>query len=41
VKEAGWLYGWYVRLGFKRVGTHRYPGSQVETILMVKTFARA
>jgi predicted N-acetyltransferase YhbS len=38
VKEAGWLYDWYMRLGFKPIGSHRYPGRQVDTILMVKPF---
>lgn len=38
VKEAGWLYDWYVRLGFKPIGTYRYPGREVDTILMIKSF---
>ncbi len=38
VKEAGWLYDWYVRLGFKPIGVYRFPGRQVDTILMVKVF---
>lgn len=39
VKEAGWLYDWYVRLGFKAIGFYRYPGRQVDTILMIKPFS--
>jgi GNAT superfamily N-acetyltransferase len=39
VKEAGWLYDWYVRLGFKPIGSYRYPGGSVDTILMIKPFA--
>jgi predicted N-acetyltransferase YhbS len=39
-KAAGWLYDWYVRLGFKPIGSYRYPGSQVDTILMIKPFGR-
>jgi GNAT superfamily N-acetyltransferase len=38
VKEAAWLYEWYLRLGFKPIGSYRYPGSQVDTILMIKPF---
>lgn len=41
VKEAGWLYDWYLRLGFKPVGSYLYPGSQVDTILMIKSFRGA
>jgi len=37
-KEAGWLYDWYVRLGFRPIGSYRHPGRAVDTILMVKTF---
>jgi GNAT superfamily N-acetyltransferase len=38
VKDANWLYEWYVRLGFSPIGSHKYTGSQVETILMAKPF---
>jgi predicted N-acetyltransferase YhbS len=38
VKEASWLFDWYVKLGFKVIGTHRYTGSKVETLLMIKNF---
>lgn len=38
VKEAGWLYDWYLRLGFKPIGSYRYPGRQIDTILMIKSF---
>lgn len=40
VKEAAWLYEWYLRLGFKPVGSYRYPGSDVDTVLMIKPFQR-
>jgi ribosomal protein S18 acetylase RimI-like enzyme len=40
VAEAAWLYDWYVRLGFKKIGVHRYPGSPLDTILMIKPFHR-
>ena len=36
VAEAGWLYQWYQKLGFKTVGSYRYPKSQLETLLMLK-----
>jgi hypothetical protein len=39
VKEADWLYDWYVRLGFRPIGSYRYPGRQVDTILMIKPFS--
>lgn len=38
VKEARWLYDWYIRLGFTTIGAHKYPGSQVETLLLIKPF---
>jgi predicted N-acetyltransferase YhbS len=38
VKEATWLYEWYQKLGFSTVGSHRYSGSQVDTLLMIKNF---
>jgi predicted N-acetyltransferase YhbS len=37
VREASWLYDWYLKIGFSVIGTHRYPGSQVDTVLMLKT----
>ena len=37
VKEAGWLYDWYIRLGFRPIGKYCYPG-RVDTILMIKLF---
>lgn len=39
VAEAAWLYDWYLRLGFTPVGRCRYPGSALDTLLMVKDFA--
>ncbi len=39
VKEADWLYDWYVRLGFRPIGSYRYPGRQIDTILMIKPFS--
>ena len=39
VKEAGWLYDWYVRLGFRPIASYRYPGRQIDTILMIKPFS--
>lgn len=38
VREAGWLYDWYVRLGFTPLGSYRYPNRQVDTVLMIKAF---
>ncbi len=38
-READWLFAWYKRLGFAPVGALLYPGSAVETILMLKTFS--
>jgi len=38
VREASWLSHWYENLGFSVIGSHRYPGSQVDTLLMVKNF---
>lgn len=38
VIEARWLYDWYIDLGFEVIGSHRYPGSQFETLLLVKRF---
>lgn len=40
VKEAAWLYDWYKRLGFEPVGAYRFPGRQVDTVLMIKPFGR-
>jgi predicted N-acetyltransferase YhbS len=40
VKEARWLYEWYVKLGFQPIGSHRYPSSQIDTVLMIKRFDR-
>lgn len=37
VKEAAWLYDWYAKLGYESVGKHKYEGSQVETLLMLKS----
>jgi predicted N-acetyltransferase YhbS len=38
VREATWLFHWYENLGFSVIGSHRYPGSQVDTLLMIKNF---
>ena len=38
VKEAAWLYDWYRRLGFAPIGTLRFPGRTVDTVLMLKPF---
>lgn len=38
VKEAAWLYDWYRRLGFKPIGAYRYPGGELDTVLMIKPF---
>ena len=38
VKEATWLYEWYLRMGFKVYGKHIYEGSKLETLLLVKQF---
>ena len=38
VKEARWLYEWYVRLGFKMIASYRTPGRQVDTVVMIKPF---
>jgi hypothetical protein len=38
VKEAGWLYDWYVRIGFKQIGSLRYPNRSIDTVLMIKPF---
>lgn len=38
VAEATWLYRWYIKLGFKAVGSFRYPQSPVDTVLMLKPF---
>jgi hypothetical protein len=40
VREAEWLYNWYSRLGFQPIGNYQYPGSKVETILMLKLFSK-
>jgi len=38
VKEARWLYEWYVRLGFKMIASYRTPGRQIDTVVMIKPF---
>ncbi|MCB1025881.1 MAG: hypothetical protein KDB79_15910 [Acidobacteria bacterium] len=38
VKEATWLYEWYLDLGYKVYGGHVYGGSGLETLLMIKRF---
>lgn len=38
VKEATWLYDWYIGLGFKVYGKHVYGSSGLETLLLVKRF---
>jgi hypothetical protein len=40
VREAKWLYDWYVRIGFQEVAKYFYPKGQVETVLMVKIFSK-
>jgi len=36
--KPGWLYDWYVHLGFNPIGLYRHPGRQIDTILMIKPF---
>ena len=36
VREADWLYAWYLGLGFRVIGSRRYAGSSLETVLMLK-----
>ena len=38
VREAQWLFHWYEKLGFLVIGTNRYPGSPIDTLLMIKNF---
>lgn len=38
VAEATWLYQWYSRLGFQVIGSLRYPGSKLNTLLMISRF---
>lgn len=38
VKEATWLYDWYIGMGFKVVGKYVYPNSKFETLLLAKKF---
>jgi len=40
VESADWLYQWYLKLGFRTVGTYIYPKSQVKTSLMYKPLER-
>lgn len=37
-RETDWLFNWYVRLGFTPVGSHRYPKSDLDTVLLIKSF---
>jgi predicted N-acetyltransferase YhbS len=39
VREAKWLYDWYLSLGFKQAGVHLYSGSSLETVLMTKSLS--
>lgn len=36
VKEATWLYDWYLLEGFKPIGTFNYPSRPLSTVLMYK-----
>lgn len=38
VYECRWLYEWYLEMGFQVVGKHRYPGSKLDTLILVKRF---
>ncbi len=38
VYETQWLYNWYVKLGYEKVGSYRYSNGQVDTVLMIKLF---
>lgn len=38
VKEAAWLYDWYLNMGFEVHGSHQYPGSTLQTLLLIKRF---
>jgi hypothetical protein len=43
VKEAGWLYEWYRRLGFKTIGKIRRSTAmknarEIDILLMIKIF---
>jgi predicted N-acetyltransferase YhbS len=40
VREADWLFAWYLKLGFRQMGEYQYPGSPVMTVLMVKDFEK-
>lgn len=35
VREAGWLFSWYEKLGFIPIGWYRYPKSTLDTILLL------
>lgn len=42
VREADWLYQWYIDLGFNPIGKYIYhPGGTIETILMIKLFSNS
>ena len=36
VREAEWLYLWYLQQGYKVIGSHTYSNSKYETVAMLK-----
>lgn len=38
VREADWLYNWYLRLGFQEIGVYTYTNSKIKTVLLAKIF---